>query len=151
MARRSPSPQPKKSISIDLMDLNKKYERKESPQRYSGPQLTKSDVSVVDLLGNDNAYKKELLKLLEKSKGTAYEGSVRKFLTDKLGKDCVELQKNDADASSYGTAEEEHLFRQKNFEKQRSKIDILAQPLIRSDPKVQIALHLILMYSTSSF
>lgn len=145
----SPNPQPKKSISINLMDLNKKHARKESPTACIAPQISQSDVRIDNLLGNDNVYEKELLKLLEKAKGTPYENSVRKFLSSKLGTSHVTPSRDDTDASSYGTAEEDLMAKQRALSRQRTRIDVLAQPLLRQEPQVPVRMrnNIILQYN----
>jgi hypothetical protein len=130
------SAQPTKSISINLMDLNRKYERPKSPSPYvvKQEQHSKSDVNVSDLLGSDNAYHKELHKLLDKAKGTPYEASMRKFITSKLGHGAVPPGLYEpSEAFSLNTEDEEDLHRHKKYLKQREKIDELATPLHRTD------------------
>ena len=148
--QRSPSPVPKKSISINLLDLNKKHDRTAITPCIPPPQQSKSDILVSDLLGNEKAYEKELLKLLEKAKGTAYEASMRKFIANKLGKEYTPPDNAYSETASYGTEEEQELLNHSKYMKQRQKIDMLAQPLHRTEPdvcKVQ-ALHKLTEFNT---
>lgn len=134
--QRSPSPVPKKSISINLMDLSIKQGITAISPSIPLSQQRKSDVLVSDLLGSDKAYEKELLKLLEKAKGTAYEASMRTFLANKLGREYIPHDNAYSETASYGTEEEQELLNHSRYMKQRQKIETLAQPVHRAEPEV---------------
>ena len=131
--------QPRRSsVSVNLMDLGRKYVKEGPPEpiRATQEQLSASNSRVSELLGEDSVYFKELQRLLEKAKGTPYEASMRKFICSKMGLQHESVDSEKSDTISLNTEAEAQLSKQKIRMSQQDKINELAQPLHRTEPEV---------------
>ncbi len=116
-------------VSINLADLSKKEDKPKAK-----PEIS---ISSSSLLGDELVYQNELTKLLEKSKGTPYEASLRKFLESKIAKQGGKLgSKYVSETNSLSEEDDYEDKKQTAYLKQQLKTEELAAPTVRLELKV---------------
>lgn len=115
-------------LSINLADLPKKDEKPKEQNKIS--------INSSSLLGDELVYQNELTKLLEKSKGTPYEASLRKFLESKIAKQRKLGNKYSSDSVSVSEEDETEERRQSAYLRQQLRTEELAAPTVRLELKV---------------
>ncbi len=147
------------------MQLNSAYQYVDySPQSAN----KRASLSLSDLINTEDAgiapvstlpvtessdYKKELAKLLAKSRGTAYEKTLKKFVETKYGEmqsdevikaassDVLRSSLANLSVSKYDSPRKTSLFDDSVLNERKSRLDEIAQPSDRNKWKVSDSLH----------
>jgi hypothetical protein len=114
-----------KVISINLNDLHNANYNKENQS---------SKIKISSLLGTESDYTNELLKLLEKSKGTPYEASLKKFIATKNSIPNPLLHE-DVQSQNDNSEHVEQAYN-KVYIHQVQKVNELARPIQKPDVQV---------------